>query len=85
MSFPYQLLTTESIQECVDDCVVEIDEALTPLDRFPPSVVAAAMGVHLKALLGSMMICRVCTKEQAIELLDKIRHDLLEDTSELVV
>jgi enoyl-CoA hydratase/carnithine racemase len=85
MLFPYQPMTANSIQECVDDCVDEIDEALDLLERFPPPIVAAALGVHLKALLGSMMVCHICSKEEALELIDKIRRDLLEDMAEIII
>lgn len=56
----------------IDECIEELDEIVMSLDRYPPAVLAVAMGTCLEGLLGALLDGDLYTAEEARELLRAI-------------
>ena len=61
----------------VEACIVELDELVMSLDRYPPTAVAVAMGIYLEGLLGALLDERQCTADEVRELLREIESGAL--------
>lgn len=62
----------------VEECIEELDELVTTLDRYPPGAVAVALATYLEGLLGALLDERQCTAEEVRELLRQIESGVLE-------
>jgi hypothetical protein len=51
----------------LEQCVDEIDDFIETLERFPGSVIALALRIHLGALLRSMLDEQLCSLEEVRE------------------
>jgi hypothetical protein len=72
-------LIDESDNEAViEECIEELDELVTTLDRYPPAAVAIAIGTYLEGLLGALLDERQCTADEVRELLREIESGVLE-------
>lgn len=65
-----------------DECIEELDELLMSLDRYPPAVLAVAMGACLEGLLGALLDEDVYSAEEVHELLRTIELGALGDAPE---
>jgi hypothetical protein len=71
--------TDESNDEgVIEDCIEELDELVTSLDRYPPTAVAVALGTYLESLLGALLDERQCTADEIRQLLREIESDVLQ-------
>ena len=61
----------------VEECVAELEELITGLDRYPPPAVAVAMCIYLEGLLGALLDESQCTADEVRELLGEIELGLL--------
>jgi hypothetical protein len=52
--------TAAVLEQCIDD----IDDFVSTLERFPASVIALALRIHLGALLRSMLDEQLCSLEE---------------------
>jgi hypothetical protein len=66
--------TEGALEECLD----EIHELVTTLDRFPPTVVAIALSVHLQSLLRALLEFDLCTRQQVRELVNELDSEVFE-------
>jgi hypothetical protein len=49
-----------ALEQCVDD----IDEFIGTLQRYPGTVIAMALRIHLGALLHAMLVDRLCSRAE---------------------
>lgn len=61
----------------VEECIEELDQLITSLDRYPPAAVAVAIGTYLEGLLGALLDERLCTADEVRELLREIESGVL--------
>ena len=64
--------------DVIEQCIAELDELVTSLDRYPPTAVAVAIGTYLKGLLGALLDERQCTIDEIRELLREIESGVLQ-------
>lgn len=62
-----------SVEECLDD----FGEALRALQRYPPTVLAVALRVHLEALLQGLLESRLCTAAEVRAFLKELEREAL--------
>jgi hypothetical protein len=73
MPDPTGIAVTAAIEQCVD----EIDDFIETLERYPESVIAMALRVHLGALLRAMVDDQLCSREQVREFVSALGQDAL--------
>jgi hypothetical protein len=73
MSTPDPGQVDGTIEECVDD----IDEFVATLDKYPETVLAFALRVHLGGLLRALIERGVFTREQVTELVRDLARETL--------
>jgi hypothetical protein len=54
----------DTIEGMMEECLDEIDEFMGTLQRFPDTVIATSMRVHLAALLRAMVESEGCTDDE---------------------
>jgi hypothetical protein len=74
MSLQDPTVSEETIEECLD----EINDFVTTLDRYPPTTLAVAMSVHLQSLLRALLECDLCTRQQVREFVEELEREVLE-------
>ena len=74
MSFPDTARTDETLEECLD----ELNEVMAGLQRYPPTVLAVALRVHLEALLQALLEGKECTREEVRDFIKELERDTLE-------
>jgi hypothetical protein len=62
----------------VEQCLDELNDFITGLDRFAPAVLAVALRVHLETLLQSLLEARICTREEVREFVRELERDALQ-------
>ena len=62
----------------VEECLDELGERLPRLERYPLSVLAIALRVHLQALLQVMLINELCTQAEVRAFLKELEREALE-------
>lgn len=72
------LIDESSDDALTEECIEELDELVMSLDRYPPSVVAVALGTHLEGLLGALLDQRQCTADEVRELLREIESGVID-------
>ena len=65
----------------VEECIEELDELVTALDRYPPAAVAVAIGTYFQGLLGALLDERQCTADEVRQLLREIEAGVLHPPS----
>jgi hypothetical protein len=61
----------------VEECIEELEDLVTSLDRYPAAAVAIAIGVYLEGLLGALLDEHQCTTDEVRELLREIESGVL--------
>ena len=62
----------------IEECIEEIEELLTSLERYDPQVLAAALATHLEALLSRLHAAGECSSSDVRELLAELGRGALE-------
>jgi len=62
----------------LEECLDEINDFVATLERYPPAVVAAAMRVHLKSLLGALLEYGLCTRQEVREFVKGLEREALQ-------
>ncbi|HEX2790670.1 MAG TPA: hypothetical protein VHN17_09600 [Steroidobacteraceae bacterium] len=62
---------TAAIEQCVD----EMDDFIETLERYPESVIAMALRIHLGALLRAMMDDQLCSREDVREFVATLEQE----------
>jgi len=65
--------TAAAIEQCVD----EIDDFIETLERYPESVIALALRIHLGALLRAMVDDELCSREEVREFVIALEQEAL--------
>ena len=75
MSLRDPTLEDGAIEECLD----ELNDCVATLARYPPTVLAVAMRVHLESLLRVVLERGLCTREEIHEFLEELEQQALRD------
>lgn len=78
MSFTHGAPEDLSVEECLD----ELAAAMRGLVRYPPTVLAVALRVHLEALLQSLLETRLCAHAEVRAFLRDLERETLEYESD---
>jgi hypothetical protein len=70
-----QTYTEGTIEACLD----ELNELVATLDRYPPTVIAVAMSLHLQSLLRALLECDLCSRQQVRELVEDLESEVFEE------
>lgn len=71
------LIDESADESVVEECIKEIDELVTCLDRYPPGAVAVALGTYLEGVLGALLDEGQCTANEVRQLLREIESGVL--------
>jgi hypothetical protein len=64
--------------DCVEECLDELGDALRALEHYPPTVIAVALRVHLEALLQALLESQVCTRPEVRAYLKELEREVLQ-------
>ena len=62
----------------VEECLDELNDFMAGLQRYPPTVLAVAMRVHLESLLHVLLEGNLCTREEVREFVRELERDALQ-------
>ena len=74
MSFTDTARDDGTVEECLD----ELDDLMTSLGRFSPTVLAIALRVHLEGLLQALLEGQLCTPEEVRDFVRELERDALQ-------
>ena len=77
MSEHFGSVTASQLEQCVD----EIDDFVETLQRYPGSVIAMALRVHLAALLRAMLDDQQCSAQEARDFVQALEHEAIGETT----
>lgn len=66
-------------QGAMEECLDEINDFVATLDRYPPTVVAVAMSVHLQTMLSALVECDLCTPQQVRTFVQELERDVSDE------
>jgi hypothetical protein len=62
----------------VEECLDELNDLMAGLQRYPPTVLAVAMRVHLGTLLQALCEAQLCTREEVRDFVRELERDALQ-------
>lgn len=62
----------------VEECLEELDELMSALERFSPTVLAIALRVHLEGLLQALLEGKLCTPEEVRAFVRELEREALQ-------
>jgi hypothetical protein len=62
----------------VEQCIDELNDFITGLERYSPMVLAVALRVHLETLLQSLLEGKLCTREEIREFARELEREALQ-------
>jgi hypothetical protein len=74
MSFTDTARDDATVEECLD----ELEELMSTLERFSPTVLAIALRVHLEGLLQALLEGKLCTPEEVRAFVRELERDALQ-------
>lgn len=74
MSFAHTQRNDGAVEQCLD----ELNDLLGELQRYPPTVLAVALRVHLETLLQALLEGKVCTPEEVRDFLRELEREALQ-------
>lgn len=63
----------------LEECLDELDTVILRLTRFPATVVAVALRMHLEVLLQTLLEARLCTSGEVREFVRELERQTLVD------
>jgi hypothetical protein len=69
---------TERNDGAVEQCLDELSYFLGGLERYPPTVLAVALRVHLETLLQALLEAKVCAPEEVRDFLRELEREALQ-------
>ena len=63
----------------VEECLDELNDFVTGLQRYSPTVIAVALRVHLGTLLQALLEGEMCTREEVRDFVKELERDALQD------
>jgi hypothetical protein len=74
MAFAETYRSDGTVEECLDD----LEQLLTRLHRYTPTVLVLALHVHLEMLLQALLEGKVCTREEVRDFIKELERDALQ-------
>jgi hypothetical protein len=74
MSFTEAARDEGTVEECLED----LDDLMTSLVRYSPTVLAVALRVHLEGLLRALLEGKLCTPEEVRDFVRELERDALQ-------
>ena len=74
MSFTDTARDDGTVEECLD----ELGDLISHLERFSPTVLAIALRVHLEGLLQALLEGKLCTPEEVRAFVRELERDALQ-------
>jgi hypothetical protein len=62
----------------VEECLDELNDLMAGLQRYPPTVLAVSMRVHLGTLLQALREAQLCTREEVRDFVRELERDALQ-------
>ena len=69
--------TDDDAESMMEECLDEVDEFMETLQRFPDTVIATSMRIHLAALLRAMVGSDGCTAADVREFVAVLEQEAL--------
>jgi hypothetical protein len=69
---------TAGNEGAIEECLDELNDLMDSLGRYPPTVLAVALRVHLELLLQGLLEGNVCTREEVRDFLKELQRDALQ-------
>jgi hypothetical protein len=66
----------------VEECLDELNDLLSGLQHYTPTVLAVALRVHLETLLQALLEGAVCTREEVRDFVKELERDALQYNEE---
>lgn len=66
----------------MEECLEELNDRVSTLDRYSPIMLAVAMRVHLASLLSALLELDLCTRQEIREFIQELKRDALESTDD---
>jgi hypothetical protein len=63
----------------IEECVDQIDDFIETLARYPESVIAMALRIHLGALLRAMLDDQLCSRAEVREFVAALEQEVVGD------
>ena len=73
------LQDSTAAEGAIEECLDEINDFVTTLDRYPPTTVAVALSVHLQTILRALTECELCTPQQVRSFVEELEKDVLQE------
>ena len=70
-------MADEPDASALEECLDEMDEFITTLQRYPDTVIAMSLRMHLAALLRAMVESRLCSREDVREFVIALEREAL--------
>jgi hypothetical protein len=70
---------THAHEGALEECLDELDEIVERLGRFPPTLVALALRLHLEALLLMLIEHGISTRQEVRTFLRDLEHHTLSE------
>jgi hypothetical protein len=72
------LADTERNTGAVEQCLDELNDFINGLQRYPPTILAVALRVHLETLLQALLEADICTREEVRDFIKELERDALQ-------
>jgi hypothetical protein len=66
----------------VEECLDELSDLMAKLQRYPPTVLAVALRVHLETLLQALLDGKVCSREEVRDFVRELERDALQSSED---
>lgn len=63
----------------IEECLDELNELVTALERYPPTTLAAAMSIHLQSILRALLEFDLCTRQEVREFVEELEREIFEE------
>jgi hypothetical protein len=72
------LADAERNNGAVEQCLDELNHFIDGLQRYPPTILAVALRVHLETLLQALLEAKICSREEVREFVRELERDALQ-------
>jgi len=72
------LADAERNDGAVEQCLDELNDFIGGLHRYPPTILAVALRVHLETLLQALLEAKICTREEVRDFVRELERDALQ-------
>jgi hypothetical protein len=72
------LADAERNNGAVEQCLDELNDFIDGLQRYPPTILAVALRVHLETLLQALLQAKICTREEMRDFIRELERDVLQ-------